>query len=110
MTKADCDAARAAVIRARELRKDITNMRAADADPEEIWSVAAEIAELERSAAAVAAEIQRVEDPINRRMLYLRFIEAQTWTMVAAGLGSGSSPESCRVLVYKYFKAHDGET
>lgn len=110
MTKADCYAARAAVIKARELRKDVANMRAADADPDAIWSVAAEIAELERSAAAVAAEIQRVEDPINRRMLYLRFVEAQTWTMVAAGLGNGSSPESCRVLVYKFFKARDGET
>lgn len=51
---------------------------------------------------ALAAEIERVPDPLIRKALELKFIKKFTWNQVAARIGGGNTSESLRKMCGRY--------
>lgn len=106
MTKANLEAAREAAQKAAEKRREVGAARMAGADPEAIWSLALEIADAEALVKATEAALSKIDDPILRRILVLRYCRAETWPKVAVEMQN--IPEgTCRVMAHRFLKTLD---
>ena len=66
-------------------------------------------AEVQRSAAAVTAWVDTVEDLPTRMIFRLRFLRDLEWKTVAALIGGGNTKASVEKRVARYLEAHHDE-
>ena len=67
------------------------------------------VAEQEAEAEKIMDWIETIEDPMIRTIMHARYIRGKSWTAVAAAVGGGNTPDSCRMQHNRYLFDTFGE-